>query len=145
MPRIERLSSAFRNAVPTLTSTLAGIAAGVVLVISCNMGPSISMAGGTTGGDTTGGSAGGSTSGGSGGSCSCSLSGPITLAGPVTIAGPVTVAREPLGKEGARTFDKLDRESTALVESLMPLAKNSVTRVGLEPTTHGLKGRCSTS
>jgi len=99
MTRLERFTSAFRRALPTLTSTLAGTAAGVVLVISCNMGPSISMADGTTGGDTSGGStggsagggtSGGSTGGGSGGSCSCSLSGPITLAGPISVAGPIT-------------------------------------------------------
>ena len=99
MTRIERLSAAFRRALPTLTSTLGGITAGVVLVISCNMGPSISMAGGTTGGDTSGGTtggsagggtSGGSTGGGSGGSCDCSFSGPVTLAGPITVAGPIT-------------------------------------------------------
>ena len=102
MTRNEWLSSFqqwFRRASPTLTSTLGGVAAGVVLVISCNMGPSISMADGTTGGDTsggtTGGSAGGNTSGGStgggsGGSCDCSFSGPVTLAGPITVAGPIT-------------------------------------------------------
>jgi len=99
MTRMERFTSAFRRVLPTLTSTLAGTAAGVVLVISCNMGPSISMADGTTGGDTSGGStggsagggtSGGSTGGGSGGSCSCSLSGPITLAGPISVVGPIT-------------------------------------------------------
>jgi len=101
MTRSERLSSIrawFRRVSPTIASTLGGLAAGVVLVISCNMGPSISMADGTTGGDTSGGStggsaggtSGGSTGGGSGGSCSCSLSGPITLAGPITVAGLIT-------------------------------------------------------
>jgi hypothetical protein len=96
--QLASLRETVRRGLPVVGSTLAGVAAGVVLVISCNMGPSISMADGTTGGSTggtaggsTGGdTSGGSTGGGSGGSCNCSLSGPITLAGPISVAGPIT-------------------------------------------------------
>ena len=52
---------------------------------------------------------------------------------------------DPWGGNRAGGFEADDQATTALLKTLVPLAQTSVTRVGLEPTTHGLKGRCSTT
>jgi len=104
-----------RRSLPVLVSTIAGAAAGVALVISCDMGPPAGMAqtttGGTTGGGTTGGTSsggatggattsggatggttGGGTSGGSttgGGTGGCNGSCTCTLSGPISLTGSV--------------------------------------------------------
>jgi len=113
LDRIQPMAKAWqfvRRSSPVVASTFGGVIAGVALVISCQMGPPEGMAqtttgggtggttsagttgggatsgganGGTTGGGTTGGGTSGGTTGGCGGSCTCAVTGPITLAGSV--------------------------------------------------------------